>query len=215
MKGIEKAYFRRNIPRVLDELRKKQYDPHFFETIAEAKHFILDQISSGDTVGVGGSITLREGMGIVEEIRNKGNKVYDHWEADDEPVRRLELKRKHRGVDVFLSGINAITIDGILVNLDGGGNRVAGLCSGPPKVIAVTGLNKLVDSLDEAIERTRNKAAVLNAIRRKVKTPCVKTGRCSDCNSSERICAALLILLKKTSDIDHFFVVLINEEMGY
>jgi len=215
MQEIEKDYFRKMVSDILDTLKKKGYDAHFFETPVEAKQFILNQIDQGETVGIGGSVTLREYLKIVEEIRKRGNTVYDHWEAYDDPVRRLELARKHREVDVFLSGINAFTSDGVLVNLDGGGNRVASLCSGPKKVIAVTGMNKLVNSLDLAIDRVRNRAAVLNAMRLRVKTPCVETGNCSDCNSSQRICSALLILLQKPKNIRHFVFIMINEEMGY
>jgi L-lactate utilization protein LutB len=215
MQEMEKDYFRKMVSGILDTLKKKGYDAHFFETPVEAKQFILDQIDQGETVGIGGSITLREHLKIVEEIRKRGNTVYDHWEAYGDPVRRLELARKHREVDVFLSGINAFTSDGVLVNLDGGGNRVASLCSGPKKVIAVTGMNKLVNSLDLAIDRVRNRAAVLNAMRLKLKTPCVETGNCSDCNSSQRICSALLILLQKPKNIRHFAFIMINEEMGY
>jgi L-lactate utilization protein LutB len=215
MKEDEKVYYRARIPKILEALTKKQYDPYFFETAAEARRFILDKINTDETVGISGSITLREGLGISEALSKKGNKVYDHWEAGKDRIRRLEIKRKHREVDVFLSGLNAITSDGVMVNLDGGGNRVASLCSGPRKVIAVTGTNKIVDSLDLAIHRTRNKTAVLNALRLTPRTPCVETGICSDCNVAERICAALLILLKKPNDIDEFTVILINEEMGY
>lgn len=215
MKEDEKVYYRARMPKILEALAKKQYDPYFFETAAEARRFILDKINTDETVGIGGSITMREDLRIVEALRKKGTKVYDHWEAGKDRTRRLEIKRQQRGVDVFLSGLNAITSDGVMVNLDGGGNRVASLCSGPRKVIAVTGTNKIVDSLDLAIHRTRNKTAVVHALRRNDKTPCVETGICTDCISAERICAALLILLKKPNDIADFKVILINEEMGY
>ena len=215
MQEMQKNYVRVRVPGLLDALKKKQYDAHFFETPAEARQFILDRIDTHEAVGIGGSMTLREGLQVVEGLREKGIAVYDHWDAGNDRARRSELKRKHREVDVFLSGINAITSDGILVNLDGGGNRVGNLCFGPKKVIAVAGLNKLADSLDLAIHRVRNKAAVLNAIRLKVQTPCVATGVCSDCDAPQRICNALVVLLKKPNDIGDFCVVLVNEEMGY
>jgi len=215
MQEIDKIYFRKKIPSVLEALQKKKFDPYFFETSGEAKQFILAQIKPGETVGIGGSVTLRENLQIVQEIRKKGNTVYDHWEADDDPQRRIELKRSHRGVDVFLSSTNAIAADGTLVNLDGGGNRVASLCSGPKRVIVIAGANKLVESVDEAIRRTRNRAAVQRVLRSQYKTPCEVTGVCSDCHAPQRICAALLILMQKPADIDQFTVVLVNEEMGY
>ena len=215
MTEIEKDRIRKTIQKVLDALKKKGFDPYFFETADEAKHFITEHIEPKETVGIGGSVTLREGLGIVESLRKRGNYVCDHHDAYEDPARRLELKREQRGMDVFLSSVNALTSEGVLVYLDGGGNRVAGMCCGPKKVILAVGTNKIVESLDLAIHRTRHQAAVLNAMRLKRKTPCAETGVCTDCDSPERICAALLILLKKPNDIDLFTVVLINEEMGY
>jgi L-lactate utilization protein LutB len=215
MSEIEKKRIRKAMPKILAALKKKGFDPYFFEKAGDAQQFITERIEPQETVGIGGSVTFREDVGIVEPLRKKGVYVCDHWDAYEDPVQRMELKRKQRGMDVFLCSVNALTSDGVLVNLDGGGNRVACMCSGPKKVIIAAGTNKIVDSLDLAIHRTRNQAAVLNALRLERKTPCTETGVCSDCDSPERICSALLILLKKPTDIDLFTVVLINEEMGY
>lgn len=215
MREAERDYYRKKVPKILDELHKKEYEACFFETAEEAGQFIIDQIKAGELVGTGGSVTLREDLGLVEALRNKGNTVFDHWEDEGNYEKRIELKRKHREVDVFLSSANAITEEGIIVNLDGGGNRVASTCSGPKRVILVAGLNKLVKTTDDAISRTRNKAAPINAVRKSLKTPCAETGVCIDCDSPSRICAALLILLKKPRDIDAFTVILVNEDLGY
>ena len=211
---LEKERFRRRAPKLLESLKKRGFDAHFFETGAEAGAFIQNQIAPDETVGIGGSVTIREDLGIAKALSEKGITVFDHWDAGN-PEERIELKRKHRGVDVFLTSMNGITGDGILVNLDGGGNRVASTCSGPKRVIVVAGANKVAESLESAMDRTRNHAAVVNAIRLGRKTPCAETGVCNDCNSPQRICAALLILYKKPSDIDAFTVVLVNEAMGY
>jgi len=215
MREAERDYYRKKVPKILDALKKKEYEACFFETAEEARQFICDQIKMGELVGTGGSVTLREDLGLVEVLRNKGNTVVDHWEDEGNYEIRIELKRKHREVDVFLCSANAITEEGIIVNLDGGGNRVASTCSGPKRVILVVGLNKLVKTTDDAISRTRNKAAPINSVRKSLKTPCAETGVCVDCDSPSRICAALLILLKKPMDIDAFTVILVNEEMGY
>jgi hypothetical protein len=215
MKEMERERIRKMMPNVLNALKKKGFDPHFFETADEARNFITGHIEPQETVGVGGSVTLRDELGIVEALRKRGNYVCDHYDAGGDHPRRLAMQREQRGMDVFLSSVNALTTEGVLVNLDGAGNRVAGTCCGPKKVIIAAGTNKIVDSLDLAIQRTRNQAAVVNALRLKRKTPCVETGVCSDCDSPERICAALLILLKKPNAIELFTVVLINEEMGY
>ena len=118
-------------------------------------------------------------------------------------------------MDVFLSSTNAFVADGTLINMDGGGNRVASLCSGPKRVMVVIGANKLVESVDEGIKRTRNRAAVLRVLKSHFKVPCNSTAVCSDCNSPQRICSALLILMQKPADIDQFIVILVNENMGY
>ena len=211
----DKARYRKLMPKILESLKKKKFDPYFFETIEEARSFIPAQVQKGETVGIGGSVTLRQDLGVVAALRSQGNTVYDHWDAGKDNKERLKLKRMQRGVDVFLSSLNAFTCDGTLVNLDGGGNRVGGLCSGPKRVIVVAGTNKLVETLDGAIHRTRNHSAPINADRLERKVPCATTGMCSDCDAPERICAALLILFKKPGDIDKFTVVLVNEEMGY
>ena len=211
----DKERYRKLMPKILESLKKKKFDPYFFETIEEARRFIPALIQKGETVGIGGSVTLRHALGVVEARRGQGNTVYDHWDAGKDNKERLKIKRMQRGADVFLSSLNAFTCDGILVNLDGGGNRVGGLCSGPKKVIVVAGTNKLVETLDQAIHRTRHHSAPINAARLERKVPCATTGMCSDCDSPERICAALLILFKKPGDIDKFTVVLVNEEMGF
>lgn len=211
---FEKDKIRKSMPKILEEMKKRRFDPYFFETAEEAKSFIVNQISPGETVGMGGSTTLRESLDLVGELRKNGTTVVDHWDAGD-ATQRLELKRKQRTVDVFLIGVNAATRDGILVNLDGGGNRVAGACSGPKRVIAAFGTNKLTDSLELAIHRTRHHAAILNAIRLERKVPCTQTGICTDCSAPERICAALLILFTKPGDIDRFTLALVNEDLGY
>ena len=215
MQEFEKERYRKLAPKILEALKKKKFEGHFFETMDEARQFIPGLVEKGQTVGVGGSVTLRDNLDLVALIRARGNTVYDHWDAHEDPTERLRLKRLQSSVDVFLSGLNAITCDGILVNLDGGGNRVAGMCSGPQKVIVVAGTNKIVETLDLAIHRTRHIAAPSNAARLQRKVPCATTGLCNDCDVPERICAALLIHYKKPGDIDSFAVILVNEEMGF
>jgi len=215
MREAERNHFRKKVPGILEALKTKRYEPVFLETADEARRYIIDQIDTSELVGTGGSVTLREDLGLVEALRGRGNTVIDHWEDDGDYDKRIELKRKHRGVDVFLTSANAITEEGVIVNLDGGGNRVASTCSGPKRVILVAGLNKLVATTDDAISRARNKVAPINAVRKSLKTPCAETGVCIDCDSPARVCAALLILLKKPRDIDEFTVILVNEDLGY
>ena len=138
MLEFEKIRHRKQMPKLLSALQKKQYVAHFFETIDEARKFIPTLVKAKETVGVGGSMTIRQNLGLVELLRAQGNSVCDHWDAKNKK-ERIELKRKQSGMDVFFSSVNAITCDGIMVNLDGGGNRVGGLCSGPKRAIVVVG----------------------------------------------------------------------------
>ena len=214
MEEFEKERYRKLLPGILESLKKKKYDAYFFEIYKEARSFILSQIDKNETVGIGGSLTLRENLNLSKLLKERGNKVYDHVDAGKDNTKRLKIKRIQSHADVFLSSINAITLDGILVNLDGGGNRVSGLCSGPKKVFVVAGTNKIVDNIEMAINRTRYYCAPINAGRLRRKVPCATTGVCSDCDSPERICAALLILLRRPKDIDLFTIILVNEKMG-
>ena len=214
MQEHTKERYRRLMPNILKNLKKKSFEPYFFETIEEARHFMPTLIQKGETVGVGGSVTIRNDLNMVEFLHNEGYCVYDHWDTKDSN-ERLSMKRIQRSSNVFISSLNAFTYDGILVNLDGGGNRVAGLCSGPEKVIVIAGTNKLVETLDQAVDRTRHHSAPINAARLERKVPCAETGICKDCDSPERICAALLILYKKPNDIDNFTVIIVNDEMGF
>jgi len=116
--------------------------------------------------------------------------------------------------DLFLSSSNAVTMNGELVNIDGAGNRVNSITYGPGKVILVSGYNKLVDDVQDAIKRIKNVVTPMNARRLKIDVPCAKTGKCSDCNSPQRMCRAMVILERKPLLTD-ILVILVGEELGY
>jgi hypothetical protein len=116
--------------------------------------------------------------------------------------------------DLFLSGVNAITMNGELVNIDFAGNRVNAMSYGPGKVILVAGYNKIVEDVQEAIKRIKNVAAPLNARRLNIDVPCAKLGRCVDCNSPNRICRVVVILERKPALTD-ILIILVGEELGY
>jgi len=162
-------------------------------------------------------VTLRE-VGVFEELKGRGFTV--HWPFDDAVPReeRRSIARKALSADVFLSGSNAITMDGKIVNVDATGNRVGGMVFGPKKSIIVVGVNKIVEDLDEAFERIKNVAAPLNAKRIREERgwellPCVKVGRCVDCTAENRICNITTIIEKKPRAID-MTVIIIGEELG-
>ncbi len=191
-----------------DSLEKNNFSVEIFETKEEAKVKILTEIDINESVGMGGSSTLNE-MGLYEDLVAKGNKVYWHWRKD--VANPLELARN---ADIYLSSTNAITMDGKLVNKDGNGNRVASMIFGHKRVYVLLGKNKICQNYKEAIERIENIAAPLNTKRLKLKTPCVYTGKCSDCDSPDRICMAEVILHKKPSACQ-MYIYIINEDLGF
>ena len=187
-------------------LEKKGYKVSCFETKEDAAAYLNGQID-GVTVGIGGSMTVKE-LGLLDMLRPH-NDVRWHWEGND----RMEAL----ATDVYLSSVNGISERGEIVNIDGVGNRLAGTLYGHKKLYFIVGKNKIADDLDGAIWRARNVAAPKNAIRFNVKTPCVASGgaKCFDCRSPERICKALLVLWDRPDGIPDTEVVLIDEELGY
>ncbi len=187
-------------------LERKGYKVSCFETKEEAAAYLNGQID-GVTVGIGGSMTVKE-MGLLDMLRPH-NDVRWHWEGDD--------RMSAHATDVYLSSVNGIAETGEIVNIDGLGNRLAGTLFGHKKVYLIVGKNKIADDLEGAMWRARNVASPKNAIRFNVKTPCVASGgaKCFDCRSPERICKALLVFWERPDGIPDTEVVLINEDLGY
>ena len=200
---------------VIDSLQKNGFKAMYVASKGDALRELLDMIPAEATVGVGGSVTLRE-MGLIDALTKRGNSVADHWKPKLSREERNEVRRKQLSSDVFLSSSNAVTMDGKLVNIDGSGNRVASMIFGPRKVIVVAGVNKIVEDVIEGITRVRNIAAPMNARRLGMKSPCGVTGKCDEenCEIPERLCSIITILERRPSDTD-FTVMLVGEELGY
>ena len=177
-----------------------------FSTAAEAAAY-LDRSIDGVSVGIGGSMTVRE-MGLHEKLAAH-NEVHWHW-TDGQ-----EARTKSAGADVYITSANGLAETGEVINIDGAGNRVASAIYGHKKVWIIAGKNKLAPTYDEALWRARNIAAPKNAQRLHAKTPCaVRADHCYDCKSPGRICRALTVLwgAMMGSDME---VVLVNEDLGY
>jgi L-lactate utilization protein LutB len=205
------------VNQTLKALKRNKFDVVFVRNRQEALQSVLGLVSVGATVGAGDSVTLRE-IGVFDELRRRKFRLY--WPFDENVPRkkRRNIARKALLADVFLSGSNAITMDGKIVNVDATGNRVAGMIFGPKESIIVVGINKIVKNLDAALERIRNKAAPLNAKRIREERgwellPCVETGRCMDCDAENRICNITTILEKKPRAID-ITVIIVEEALG-
>ncbi|CCO08841.1 lactate utilization protein [Desulforamulus hydrothermalis] len=200
--------------RVVQALKKNQFDAAYFPTRETAVQHVLSFIAAGAQVGFGGSVTLTKDLNLVELVKAKGAELLVHGDPKLSPEEKMEVMRKQQVCDVFLTGTNAITMDGYLVNIDGVGNRVAALTFGPKKVIVVVGINKICQDVNAAFERLKTIVSPKNNKRLDYTNPCTVTGVCADCQSSTRICRIYSVIKKKPmlSDIT---VVIIGEELGY
>jgi L-lactate utilization protein LutB len=201
--------------KIIRSLEKRNMKGFYYEDSKEAVQHICTLIKEGDLVGLGGSETIIE-TGLIDELRNLKIQLLDRYK---EGITKADIDRmRTEGLlsDVFIASTNAITLDGKLVNQDGIGNRVACMIFGPEKVIIVTGMNKVVPTVDDAIKRIKSIAAPLDSIRVNVETPCHHTGVCNEphCYPPNRICSQLVIIESSMAK-DRIHVFLIGEELGY
>lgn len=193
------------------KLEQKGYKVRTFRQKEKAAQYLQEQFHN-DTIGFGDSQTLLR-MGLYA-LLSKNNIVYDPNQFDDND-NFLKTAKKALTAKYFLTSVNAITEDGIIINMDGTGNRVAGSLFGHEKVFFIFGTNKIVSNIEEGVWRTRNIAAPQNAKRIGCNTPCALKGdRCYDCNSPYRICSGLLIQYKKMNDSDAE-IIIIDEDLGF
>lgn len=193
------------------KLEQKGYKVRIFRQKEKAAQYLQEQFHN-DTIGFGDSQTLLH-MGLYA-LLSKNNIVYDPNQFDDND-NFLKTAKKALTAKYFLTSVNAITEDGIIINMDGTGNRVAGSLFGHEKVFFIFGTNKIVSNIEEGVWRTRNIAAPQNAKRIGCNTPCsLKGDRCYDCNSPYRICSGLLIQYKKMNDSDAE-IIIIDEDLGF
>ncbi|MBQ9832713.1 MAG: lactate utilization protein [Clostridia bacterium] len=192
-------------------LEKRGFTVHTASCSQEAKRIVFDIVKSS-SVGFGGSMSVKE-LDLKEDFSQKGNLVNTHEGA---PKETADIERRlAKQADYYICSTNAVTRDGKLINIDGMGNRVSAMIYGPKNIIMIIGKNKLVNSIDEGIERIRTVACPKNAERLNRNTPCRTTGKCGDCDSIDRMCNVISILEHKTSGIASFHLVLVDCELGY
>jgi len=199
--------------KVVKELANNGFSAAYYKTVKEACEAVLQEVPEGASVGVGGSWTIAQ-LGVLDELEKKGHTVLNHGKPGLSKEEKYKIRRQQLTCDVFLSGTNAVTMEGELVNVDGAGNRVASMIFGPSKVIIVVGLNKIVTNISAAMERIETIAAPINNKRLGMPNPCTETGECMDCQGPTRICNVTTIMHKQPSLSDiHVFVV--GENMGF
>lgn len=194
----------------LKNLRSHGFEAEYFETAQEALEELKKEIPEGAVIANGGSMTLNA-MGVFDWL--KGNEHY-HYLDRDAAKDKKKIFRESFSADVYLMSSNAVTLDGMLYNVDGNGNRVAALIYGPDKVYVVAGTNKLVRNLDEAVARVETEAAPANNIRLHTGNPCTEFGSCIHCTKPSTICASFVVTrVNKIPGRIHVF--LVNEDLGY
>lgn len=193
---------------VIKGLQSRNMTGYYAEDKEAALKQALELIEENSTISMGGCMSAHE-IGLVQALQ-KGNYQY----LDRSKMEPREGLLAAYDSDVFLSSANAMTSDGILVNIDGNSNRVSCIAQGPKKVIFIVGMNKVCDDLDSAMKRARNVAAPINAQRFEVKTPCKETGKCFDCKSPDTICCQFLIT-RYSRHTGRIHVILVNDNLGF
>ena len=195
--------------KVIQGLHSRNMTGYYAGTREEALKTALSLIPEGSSVTMGGGMSVHE-IGLVDALKTGPYNFIDRDACEDKRAAMLAAY----DADVFLSSANAMTEDGILVNIDGNSNRVSAIAQGPRKVIFIVGMNKVCDDVDGAMKRARNVAAPINAQRFGLSTPCSKTGSCMNCKSPDTICCQFLIT-RFSRHAGRIHVILVNDNLGF
>ncbi|MBP3324914.1 MAG: lactate utilization protein [Coprococcus sp.] len=198
--------------RVIKGLASRNMEGFYVHTKEEAKELALSLMPEGSSVGWGGSMTAKD-IGLIDAVI-EGNYKEINRDTAKTPEEKNKLSREMFFADYFITGCNAMTEDGVMVNIDGNGNRVAAIVFGPSHVIVICGMNKIVRDEAAAFSRARNEAAPVNAQRFGLETPCSKTGVCADCKSPDTICCQFLTT-RYSKHKGRIKVILVNEDLGF
>lgn len=211
MTQMQKMYYDKRGAILVKNLKNRHFDAYYCSTKEEALEQALSLIPKDSTVGWGGTVTCQQ-IGLLDAVRAGEYRVFDR-DACKTAEEREELMRQTLLCDTFLTGANALSLDGQMVNIDGNGNRVAAIVYGPRQVIVVAGMNKVEDTLDAAITRARTVAAPMNEQRFGHPNPCNATGSCADCKSETCICNHILVTRHCRGHRIKF--VLVGEDLGF
>ena len=195
--------------KVIKGLQSRNMSGYYAADRQEALKLALDLIPEGSTVTMGGGMSVEE-IGLKDVMKNGNYRFIDRDAMEDKRAAML----MGYDADVFLASCNALTEDGMLVNIDGNANRVSAIAQGPKKVVFIVGMNKICSDLDGAMKRARNVAAPINAQRFGLSTPCSKTGACMDCKSPDTICCQFLIT-RFSRHPGRIHLILVNDSLGF
>ncbi len=199
--------------RMIKNLNRRNMSAFYCPTTAEALKKVSELIPDGSSVTWGGSMTIRS-IGLPDHLRGRGTLEVLDRDLAESPEAAQAIYLRAFTSDVYLSSANAISEDGVIVNIDGNGNRVAAITWGPKKVIFVIGMNKVCQTVESALARARSTASPINAQRFDIQTPCKKDGVCHNCNSTDSVCSYIHFLRNSRNKGRHI-VVLVGENLGY
>ncbi len=201
------------IETIIDNLNKNNMQGYFVSDKQQLITLISGLIPNGSTVGCGDSVTLEE-TGVFDFLRNGNYHFYDKYQSGLTSEDKRKIYLKNFCADTFITGSSAVTVDGKIFNIDGNGSRVAPMIYGPEQVIIVVGINKIVENVELAIQRTRQISAPLDAKRLRKETPCTKLDKCVDCSHKQRICNDFVLITGQFTK-NRIKVIIINEILGY
>lgn len=195
--------------KVIKGLESRQMSGYYAANKEEALKTALSLIPEGSTVTMGGAMSAHE-IGLPQALAQGNYNFIDRDKMEDKRAAMLAAY----DADFFLASANAMTEDGVIINIDGNANRVSAIAQGPRHVIFIVGMNKICDDVDGALKRARNVAAPINAQRFGLNTPCTKTGSCMDCKTPDTICCQFLIT-RYSKHPGRIHVILVNDYLGF
>ena len=198
--------------RVVKALESRNMEAYYAATKEEAVKKALELIPEGSSINMGGAMSVHE-AGLFDAVCSGNYEFYDRDKVAT-PEERQEIARKAFFCDWFLGSVNAMSEDGVFVNIDGNANRVAAYAFGPKNVLLIVGMNKIVKTEEDAMSRARNEAAPINAQRFGIDTPCIKNGSCFDCKSPDCICCQIMIT-RFSKVAKRFKIILVDEDLGF
>lgn len=198
---------------LIRNLERRHYEAYYAENAEQLRQQVKELIPEESTISWGGSMSIRD-TGLTDMLKKGNYRVFDRADAKDE-AEKVAIYRKAFECDYYLASVNAVSEDGVIVNIDGNGNRVAAITWGPKHVILVVGLNKVCQDVDAAIKRARSTAAPINMTRfENLKTPCHQDGICHNCKSPDSICNYISIQ-RMSHPAKRHTVILVGEDLGY
>lgn len=211
MEDVTKQYYEKRAKVLIKNMEKRHFEAYYCSTREQALEKALALIPQGASVGWGGALSAIQ-IGLIQAIRDGNYEALDR-DLCKTPEEQEQNKRACFDADFFLTGANGLSMDGQMVNIDGTGNRVAAIAYGPKNILVIAGMNKVEDTIEDAVKRARTVAAPMNHQRFPGKTPCTMNGICGDCLAEKCICNQILIT--RNSRIEgRIKFILVGEELG-